>query len=753
MMLRWGYALFRFRIIVLVVSALGLALSIGTIVRGGADLSSEGFIDEEAESAVVDSQLAEAFDRGTDSLIFLFDSDRPISDPAVRTAVEAALAPLANDPRLSQVLTTWNTGNPAFVADDGDATYAVALLVPGSELLGADLEAVEHAVAGAAGANGLTVATGGGIAVGEAIGAEVEEGIVRAETVAVPLTILIQIVVFGGLIAAGVPLLVGALAIVGALAVIFALSQDSFQSIFATNIIIMLGLGLGIDYSLFMVARFREEVRNQPVAAALARSMATVGKAILFSGVTVIFGLGATQFFPLPALRSMGLAGMVVVALALIYGLTFLPALLAVLGPRINAIPVGVPTRLRRRGERQAVDLGGSEGGFWHAVAEAVMRRPLAVLIPVLIALLVAGLPFLRLDLTPGGVDVLPHASEPRQVSERLEREFPAGEAEPLPVLVTAGDGAMLSPASIAALTGLLAELSAIDGVQRVESFLTPGNPQAAYDWQSYTGDPSTLPAAVQTELGQSVRDDWALVQIVTGTTGAELEQVVREIRAQEPEGLEIGVGGFAAAAVDTVDGIRAGVVPALVFVLVGSYLILLLTFGSVFLPIKAIFMTLLSISAALGAVVLIFQDGWLLEGVLQFEATGEIISTTPILMFCILFGLSMDYEVLMLARVQEEYLRTGNNRAAVAYGLEKTAKVITGAAAIMVVVFGGFILADISIIKSMGFGLALAVLIDATIVRGLLVPATMRLMGDWNWWAPAPVKSFIARLGLAHTE
>ncbi|MBA3336937.1 MAG: MMPL family transporter, partial [Chloroflexia bacterium] len=331
--------------------------------------------------------------------------------------------------------------------------------------------------------------------------------------------------------------------------------------------------------------------------------------------------------------------------------------------------------------------------------------------------------------------------------------EFPAGEAEPLPVLVTARDGAMLSPASIAAVTDLLAELSAIDGVQRVESFLTPANPQAGFDWQSYTGNQATLPAAVQTELGQTVRDDRALVQIVTGATGPELETVVRDIRALDPEGLELGTGGFAAAAVDTVDGIRAGVGPALIFVLAGSYLILLLTFGSVFLPIKAIFMTLLSISAALGAVVLVFQDGWLLEGLLRFEATGEIISTTPILMFCILFGLSMDYEVLMLARIQEEYLRTGDNRASVAYGLEKTAKVITGAAAIMVVVFGGFILADISIIKSMGFGLALAVLIDATIVRGLLVPATMRLMGDWNWWAPAPVKSFIDRLGLGHTE
>jgi RND superfamily putative drug exporter len=216
--------------------------------------------------------------------------------------------------------------------------------------------------------------------------------------------------------------------------------------------------------------------------------------------------------------------------------------------------------------------------------------------------------------------------------------------------------------------------------------------------------------------------------------------------------GLDVEVGGFAAGAVDTLDGIDAGLVPAAIFVLVGSYLILLLTFGSVFLPLKAIFMTLLSIVASLGAVVFIFQDGNF-ENLFRFDASGEIISTTPILMFCILFGLSMDYEVLMLSRIQEEYQRTGDNRASVAFGLERTGKVITGAAAIMVVVFGGFILADISIIKSMGFGLAFAVLIDATIVRGLLVPAAMRLMGRWNWWAPAPVRRVVDRLGFGHHE
>jgi RND superfamily putative drug exporter len=260
------------------------------------------------------------------------------------------------------------------------------------------------------------------------------------------------------------------------------------------------------------------------------------------------------------------------------------------------------------------------------------------------------------------------------------------------------------------------------------------------------------LPAAARAAIGQYVRGDRALVEVVTGAEGAALEDVVRGLRRLRPAGVGVQVGGFGGASVDTVDGIAAGVVPALLFVIVGSYLILLLTFGSVFLPLKAILMTLLSISVSLGTLVLVFQDGRL-EGLLDFRASGEVISTTPILMFCILFGLSMDYEVLMLSRIQEEYLRTGDNRVAVARGLEQTAKVVTGAALIMTVVFGGFLLADVVIIKSMGFGLALAVLIDATIVRGLLVPATMRLMGRWNWWAPARIGRLVGALGFAHTD
>lgn len=742
MLTRWGEFVDRRSKLVLALSAGSMIAAILLMILAAGPLSSSGFVDRNSESQQVARQLADEFGRGREQLIFIFDGPGPANDPAARATIEAALAPVAADPRVARVLTTWNTGNPAFVSYDGKSTYAVALLDveedAGIKAMKDLAPGVEAAVAGA----GYTVALTGFPAVGDDIAHEVEQGIIRAETVSIPLTILIQLLVFGAVIAAGLPLLVGGLSIVGGISVILLIANVTDQSIFAINIITMLGLALGVDYSLFMVARFREELAQRDPHAAVVVTMATTGKAILFSGITVIFGLAATFFFPLPALRSMGLAGMAVVAMALVYGLTFLPALLAVLGHRINMLPIRVPGASRSTT---------GESRFWHAIATAVMRRPLAVLVPVLAVLLLAGVPFLRLDLTPGGPDILPHHSPSRIASERLTTDFPAGEADPVPVLFTVDGESILTPAGIASLRAFVDAASAVPRVTRVETIITdPAT--AALDWDAIAAGTQPLPAEAMPLVGQFVNGNTTLVQVVADVDGRDLEAVVRDLRDIEPAAATAKVGGFAGSSVDTVDGIMAGLPAAILFVILGSYLILLFTFGSVFLPIKAIVMTLLSITASLGALVLIFQDGRL-ENLLGFTATGEIISTTPILMFCILFGLSMDYEVLMLTRIQEEYQRTGDNTASVAFGLERTAKTITSAAAIMVVAFGAFMLADVVIIKSFGFGLTLAVLIDATIVRGLLVPATMRLLGDWNWWAPRPVKAIVDRVGLSHVE
>jgi len=737
----WGRIVAAYRWPVLVLSTLTLVLAVVVMVTAGPDLSAEGFVSDDAESSRVDQALEDEYGRDGDVMVLLFAADPPVSDPATQAAVDATLAPAVEDDRVLRVLTTWSTGNPGMVSNGGMATYAVVVFAAGTDLSHDELDAFREKIAASAETNGLEMTAGGGMLVGGAIADGVEEGLVRAEVVSIPLTVIILAVVFGSLVAVGLPLMVGVFAILAALAVIFFLSRDTFQSVFAINVITMLGLGLGIDYALFMVTRFRQEIAHRPVPDALAVTMGTVGKAIFASGVTVFLGLAATQFFPLPALQSMGQAGMVVTAAAVVFGLTLLPALMAVLGPRVNALPI-------RRRHRQTPD-NGAEGGFWHDVAHGVMIYPVPVMAALLVVLLVAGLPVLQLDLTPGGPDVLPEGASPRLVSERLVSEFPGGDADAIPLLVTIDAGDPTSIGSVAALRQFTSTVAGLDGVARFESFVAP---EMGFDWDAWNGDPATLPAPVQAAVETTVRGNTVLIGVSATGTSADQEQLVRDIRAIEVDGLEVQAGGSPAAAVDTVDGIMDGIVPAAIFVAVGSYLILLLTFGSVFLPLKAIFMTLLSISASLGAVIWVFQEGHL-EGLFGFQASGEIISTTPILMFCILFGLSMDYEVLMLSRIQEEYERTGDNRVAVATGLEQTAKVITGAALIMVVVFGGFMLADIVVIKSLGFGLALAVLIDATIVRGLLVPATMRLMGRWNWWAPAPVRRVVDRLGFGHRE
>lgn len=720
MLTRWGSFVQRRPKLVLTLSGLGLLVAILLMATASPKLITGGFVDHNAESSQVEQILLDDFGRGAESLVFVFDADGPVDNAVHRAAIESAIAPMASEPDVAQVVTPWSGGGDELISFDEQSALVVAILNVDQEGVEDILPRLRSEIEKGARQNGLAVTVSGNGAIGEAISHEVEEGILRAETVAIPLTLLIMVLIFGSVVAAGLPLIVGGLAMISSIAAILALSAFTDQSVFAINIITLLGLALGIDYSLFIVARYREELTKGAGDRALPNTLATVGKAILFSGITVIFGLAATWFFPMPALRSMGLAGMLVVAAALFYGLTFLPAMLAILGPRINRIAVPIPSRLQ----------GNGEGSFWHGVAVAVMRRPAAVLVPVLAALIIAGLPFLRLDLSPGGPSELPADVPARIAWERVQSDFPAGESDPIPVVLSLDGADAVSDSGLAVMTEFVEQAQALPGVVHVDSLVSRPDQEDAL-----------------------TSGNKALIEIIAGSPDSDLRQdLVRDLRAIEVNGGSVKVGGSAAMSVDTLDGIRDGVLPAFLFVVVGTYLILLLTFGSVFLPIKAIFMTLLSISASLGALVFVFQDGRF-ENLLGFTATGEIISTTPILMFCILFGLSMDYEVLMLSRIQEEHHRTGDNTAAVAFGLEKTAKVITGAAAIMIVAFGAFMLADIPIIKSMGFGLALAVLIDATIVRALLVPATMRLMGELNWWAPRPVKSLVDRIGLTHTE
>lgn len=665
-----------------------------------ATFSPDYALGDSVESSVVDQRLAEEFGIADSGVLIVFSGSENMTDPQTLQAVDEAVRILPDTSPIEGVMTPLNSGSPALLAEDGQSVLVIAQVPDGTTLSASELDHIKQSVGSSAEASGMNVAFSGDGFVDEDINHRIESSLIRAEVVSIPIAMVVLVLVFGTLVAAGMPLFVGASSIVLAMAGLMLWSTQGFQSVFGINVVTMLGLGLGIDYSLFLVKRYRDELRKRSQAEALTVSIETVGKAVFFAGLTVILGLGGTQFFDMPQLRSLGQAGMLVTASAMFFGLTLLPATLMLLGDRINKGRVG----------RRTVDESG-ESAFWAGVAHRVMRRPVVTLIATIGLLGVMAFPLSDLRQDPGGVDMLPASSEPRQVLEHIGEKFPLASTDPIYVILESTDETAVSSS--------MANITELPGV-----------------------------AAVNV-TGQS---DATLIEVISAFDAMDSEPIVESIRDLSTADVSLMVGGTAAINVDSNAIVADGLLPAILFIFASSYIVLLLTFGSVLLPLKAMFMTALSISASLGVVVWVFQWGNF-EGLLNFQSNGGIISMVPILVASILFGLSMDYEVLLLSRIQEEYEATGDNKRSIATGLAHTGQVVTGAAIIMVAVFGGFVLADITMLKSLGFGLAIAVLLDATIVRGVLVPTTMSLMGRWNWWAPAWLTRIVNRVGVSHNR
>jgi RND superfamily putative drug exporter len=528
----------------------------------------------------------------------------------------------------------------------------------------------------------------------------------------------------------------------GAIAGTLLMARYTSVSVYAPNIVTMIGLGVAIDYSLFIVSRFREEIRAHDGPEALARTMATAGRAVLFSGLTVAIGLLGMVFLGLGNIGSIGWAGTVVVSLAVLYALTLLPALLAVIGPGVNSLrlPFIHPERSARG------------RGLWHGVAVTVMKHPWAVFLSVSALLLLLGLPFLHLRVGSGDVNALPPEAASRRGDAALREHFPGGDTNRILVVVRYPDGSPLTAERVGGLYDLSRWIAKRPHVGRVESLvdLDPSVTREQYQ-QLATAPAGMLPPGVSQVLRQTVGGRLALLVVSTPLkpSSGEARALVEEIRASHPAvGGEVLVTGQTAFDLDIIDLVTRHAPLTVGLVMLATYVVLFLLLGSVLLPLKAVIMNLLSISASYGALVWIFQEGHLASW-LGFTP-GPIQTVTPLIMFCFVFGLSMDYEVLLLSRVREEYERSGHTTRAVAEALESTGRLITGAAAIMAAVFFGFATAGSVIIQAVGVGIGLAVVIDATIVRALLVPATMRLMGRWNWWAPAPLAQLYRRLGLA---
>jgi uncharacterized membrane protein YdfJ with MMPL/SSD domain len=735
----------------------GLAIVIGTnawAATGGGTLIQGGWVIDGSEEQRAAALIADRFgSEATTMLVVYRDPSGNAASPQFQATVEASLAGVAKDPAITKVQTYGQTKAPALLSKDGTTTMAAVFLTKGVENAVADAGRLADEVRRP---SGVEMWVTGIPQVYHEFNAKIERDLFQAEAISLPIALLILLAVFGTLVGAALPLVIAGFAMPTAFAVISLLANVTQMSIFVTNIATMIGLALAIDYSLFMVSRFREELRHHDVEIALERMMGSVGKAVAVSGIAVAVGLSSLVVFHAAALRSMGLSGIVTVLSTLIFGLTVLPALLALLGPRVNRLRVPLPRFLRLiEDDTEAADRRQGRG-VWAWIAARVMRRPLVVAIPVLAILLIAGSPFLGIQLSTGQnlADLPPVPS--RIGFEVIAAKFPGGESDPIAVVVTwPGEdfSAGVSTQRQQQVEGYSQAVRSIDPkVTDVESVLTPPPGMLGTEYARVLALPAAQrPAALNDYIAAWAARDTIKLRVFSSYVpdsddGRALVTRIRDI--PPPQGAQVLTGGLPSRSADFMSSFRGSVPIAILIVVLVTSVVLFLTFGSVFLPVKAVLMSLISVTASFGALVWIFQQGHL-SGPLGFETSGTIGAWQPIIMFAILFGLSMDYEVLLLSRIRERYLATGDNTRAVAEGLGITGGMITGAALIMVAVFAAFGMSSITSIKSLGVTMSLAVLIDATIVRGVLVPAFMRIMGRANWWAPAWIQRAVARLGL----
>jgi uncharacterized membrane protein YdfJ with MMPL/SSD domain len=735
----WGAFVCRWRWWILALSGVLLLGALASLRRGGTlTTGSIQGIESDRTQALVENALALPGDASF-TLVF-YAKDFTVADPRFGKAVKAALAPLSNDAAVAGVANPYELPPvlaKRMVSSDRHRLLAVVALKGGLFTAAHVYPALRAKVDGGP----LEVLATGRVPFLHDLDVTLEHDLLLAELISLPLALLVLLAVFGSAVAAALPIAIGALAVLCGIGGVLLLSHVTDMAQYTVNITSLIGLGVAIDYSLFMVSRFRDELaRGASVEEAVVRSVETSGRAVAFSGLAVMVGLSGLLFYWGSYLATMGVAGALVVALAVLFALSFLPALLAVLGRRIDAGRVPFPALTMRP-------------GLWHGVASWVMRRPLLVLLPTLSVLLLIGAPFLRLRMAAADVRVLPASAEARRGYEALKQWFPEEVASRVLVAVQFPDGEAFSSERLGALFDASRRYRALPGVTGVQSIvdIDPSLSREGYE-QLAQMPPAFLPPEFGLALKGTVAGRLAVLTVLSTAEPAspEARALVDAIRAVRQVGDGgVLVGGQLAHDVDATDFVRLHTPRAVACVVGVTLVVLFLLLGSVVLPVKAVLMNFLSIAGSFGALVWIFQEGHL-SGLLHFRP-GPIEPALPILLFCTVFGLSMDYEVLMLSRMHEEWLRTADNTRAVAEGLEKSAGLITSAAAIMVAVFVAFSLATVVVVKAMGVAMAIAVTLDATLVRVLIVPASMRLLGHLNWWAPAPVARAFARWWARH--
>jgi uncharacterized membrane protein YdfJ with MMPL/SSD domain len=681
-----------------VIGALVLAIAAGAYGAGVADrLDPYGADDPATESVKARERLQDAGYRATEVVVLVNDMD--VRSAAGRARIEALTKRISADRDVAGVASFYTTGSRDFVSRDETSTYLAVRLSPTNDREIQDAgERISAALEHQPG-----VLVGGPAVAQQQANEQVEKDLRRAELYAFPILFLLSLLFFRGLVAAALPLVVGALTIVSTMVMLSVASELGSISIFALNLVIGLGLGLAIDYSLFIVSRYREEIaKTGPGLDAMRRTMATAGRTVLFSSLTVAGAIASLLVFPQRFLYSMGVGGSLVALIAAGVALIVLPAILAVLGARVNALS---PSFLRGRAERDARP---AEQGFWYRLSRLVMRVPGRIAIASAALLIALGIPFFNMQFTTVDAQVLPQSASANRVDDALRADFPPFRDSPIQLSVTGGSA----------------------------------------DAARLARDAARLPGVAQVRPPVRLQGDDYVVEVVSSSpplSGAS-QDLVASLRKVEDNAQTTGV---TASFVDLKDSL-ADHLPLMLAIVVAVTLVVLFLFtGSVVLPVKQILMNLLGLSAVFGILVLIFQDGRL-ESLLGYTSQGALDATQPLFLFVVVFGLSTDYGVFLLSRIKEARDGGASNADAVAIGLERVGRITTAAALLFAVAVGAFVTSEMIFIKELGLGTALAVLIDATIVRALLVPSLMEMLGKWNWWAPRPLRRIHARLGVS---
>ena len=679
-----------------------LALFIVALIAFGAmagmaipRLSSGGYTNPNSDSAKATSYLTSVFHVQDPALILEVKSPSLITDPAVAASAAALEKSVAGEKGVLKTLSYWSAGGaPSLASRDQHAAYLFIYSTEKDLYKTSDLGKLIAAKYDGT-FQGLRVYVNGVAASNSAINIKITKDLALAEAISVPLIFLLLLFVFGALIASATPLIVGVGAIIGSMGIIYLVSLATGVSIFALNLITGMGLGLGIDYALLMVNRFREELHHgKSVEDAIVTTVKTAGKTVFYSGLTVFITLAALTFFPLMFLKSFGYAGMAVVAMAVLVALLPFSAILAIIGTRIDKYVV----------RKSAVTP--KSDGRWAQTARFVMRRPVAVVLLSLTLLTVIASPVRNIVFSQADARVMPASSPIAVASVALANDFPGQEGNPVEFVIPHG------AASATELAAYEAKIATVKGIVRV---------------------------GTEERAGTAVR--FSAIHSMQPRTN-EAQAMIESIRSiPAPAGTLIG--GVAADYADTQSGIAKTLPLALGWIAIGVLILLFLFTGSVILPIKAVLLNVLSLAAMMGALTWIFMDGHLGWLVGSFTNTHTIDTSMTILISVVTFALSMDYEVFLLSRIKEEHESGMGNEDAVATGLQRSARIITAAALLLAIAFAAFVTSGVTNIKTLGFGVAFAVILDATVVRGLLVPALMRLFGERNWWAPEWMKRF----------